>query len=63
MVSAGTHHVAEGVAEEDGMTIEKGPVSTPLTGLTGSTKEGERSGHYYRITDHSIRELDEEELS
>lgn len=39
IMSAGTHHVTEGVAKEDGMTIEKGPVSTPLTGLTGRTQE------------------------
>lgn len=37
--SAGTYHVTEGVAKEDGMTVEKGPVSTPLAGLTGSTQE------------------------
>lgn len=39
IMSASTNHVTEGVAKEDGMTIEKGPVSTPLAGLTGKAQE------------------------
>lgn len=35
---AGTHHITKGVAKEDGMTIEQGPVATPLTRLTGNTQ-------------------------
>lgn len=31
-----THHVTEGVAQEDGVTVEQGPVSTPLTRLPGN---------------------------
>lgn len=37
-----THHVTEGVAKEDGMTIEQSPVSTPMTGLRENTQ----------VTDH-----------
>lgn len=35
---ADTHHATEGVAKEDGMTVEQGPVSTPLTRLPGNTQ-------------------------
>lgn len=34
----GTHHATEGVAKENGMTVEQGSVSTPLTRLPGSTQ-------------------------
>lgn len=33
-----THHTTEGVAKKDGMTVEKGPVSTPLSRLPGNTQ-------------------------
>lgn len=33
-----THHTTEGVAKEDGMTVEQGPVSTPLTRLPGNSQ-------------------------
>lgn len=31
-----THHITEGVAKEDCMAIEQGPMSAPLTRLTGN---------------------------
>lgn len=64
-MSAGTHHVTEGVAKEDGVTIEKGPVSAPLTGLTAKETKVRMIRFTYRITGHSIRVsmLDEKKLS
>lgn len=35
---ATTHHTTEGMAKEDGMTVEQGPVSTPLTRLSGNAQ-------------------------